>query len=1393
MNKKIWGVIFIFICLNAFSQQNYLYFKNNSAKSKKTNPQPVRVYEDMGLKGIEIEYIFEGANVFQKTQNGIQYQTINIKDFATTEEVGKPALPCHTDIIAIPQNATLNIKIISYESKVYNNYLIYPALKLAVDKYGAPNPEFEIDKNFYSQDIDYPANLVDIVEIQKIRGSSLALVKIHPIQYNPKKKKLTVYANIKYKIEFTGGSKFIDSKQNSFHFLELYSNIMLNNKEIKNEITKASKKLQNTSKGNSKNYIIVTQDQYLQAADSLAKWKNQMGYSVEIISKPIWYSSQVKSEIANRYNSWTPKPDYVVFLGDHQNVPGQIITNSMGDDFATDLYYTCMDGGNDYYPDMARGRISVTTPTQAMMVIQKIINYERNPFNNNLFYKKGMNAAYFQDDDNNGYADRRFSLTSEDVLNYLTSQQSINVTRVYKTATTTNPLYWNNGTYANGEAVPNYLRKPTFPWTGNNTDINNAINNADGLLYVLHRDHGYEIGWGDPNYTNSDIDNLNNANRLPVVFSINCLTGKFLEAECFSEKFLRRPNGGTAGIFGHAEVSYSGYNDGLSIGLIDAIWANPGIIPNFTGNGDNPQGTPTAHSPIYTLGDVANQGLTRMVQTWGNNQYTFELLHYFGDPSMKIWTNNPISITASHPNTINCISDTSFTINNASCPDALASLVANGELIGSVQLVNGNGTIYFPHIYGNQAILTLSKHNYRPYTSNIIVNGGCVNAKFSVSAGRACVSDSIYVTDLSTGNILSYNWNFGADANPATSNNPQPLGIIYSTSGNKTINLTLTDINNNTYTFSNVLFIDPLCKYTIPATSTDSSNACSGILQDNGGMGEYSNNTNGFFRIRVPGAANITLNFNSFDFNASDDIIIYDGENTLSPSLGTFSGNSLPNGGNISSTSNVISIQQITNSTLTKPGFELSWLCNMPAAPIANFKISDTLTCKGEIKFTDISNNLPTNWLWDFGDGTTSNLQHPIHNYQLNGQYSVKLLITNLYGQDSVIKTNILKINRPNTPTFSGNTTNCGAINFSLTASGSGTINWYNSLTSIIPIDTGNIFNTGIISANTNLYIENQTFASSKYGGKSDNSGGGGYFNNTNIHFLMFNCNTPSILKSVKVYAASSGNRTINLRNSNGQIIATKTLMIQQGESRINLNFKIPQGNNFQLEAAANPNLYRNNAACNYPYQIGSSISITKSSATQSPTAFYYFFYDWEIQDEVCISSRIPIEIHVNTTVPNTDFSYNINNLTVNFNNLTTEANSYYWDFGDGNQSTTTNPTHTYANSGNYQVKLITTNICGNDSIIKPLALSLGIDNFNNQNILISPNPTKGSVFITIIKPEKYDRICIFNTSGQVVFDENFDNKNENMILQIDNLSKGIYYLHLYSNHQFITKKIVKL
>ncbi len=68
---------------------------------------------------------------------------------------------------------------------------------------------------------------------------------------------------------------------------------------------------------------------------------------------------------------------------------------------------------------------------------------------------------------------------------------------------------------------------------------------------------------------------------------------------------------------------------------------------------------------------------------------------------------------------------------------------------------------------------------------------------------------------------------------------------------------------------------------------------------------------------------------------------------------------------------------------------------------VASFSTSSGLYPNNPINFTDMSTNNPTSWLWDFGDGTTSNLQNPIHSYTTPGTYTVNLTVNNCGGTTS--------------------------------------------------------------------------------------------------------------------------------------------------------------------------------------------------------------------------------------------------------------------------------------------------------------------------------------------------------------------------------------------------------
>ncbi|NIM50597.1 MAG: PKD domain-containing protein, partial [Gemmatimonadales bacterium] len=95
-----------------------------------------------------------------------------------------------------------------------------------------------------------------------------------------------------------------------------------------------------------------------------------------------------------------------------------------------------------------------------------------------------------------------------------------------------------------------------------------------------------------------------------------------------------------------------------------------------------------------------------------------------------------------------------------------------------------------------------------------------------------------------------------------------------------------------------------------------------------------------------------------------------------------------------------------------------------PVPPVADFSGNPTsgpppLT----VYFTDLSTGDPTAWDWTFGDGGTSQAQHPSHQYTAVNTYTVSLIAYNQYGQDTETKVDYITV-------YEGPTQSChvGAI-----------------------------------------------------------------------------------------------------------------------------------------------------------------------------------------------------------------------------------------------------------------------------------------------------------------------------------------------------------------------------
>ena len=96
------------------------------------------------------------------------------------------------------------------------------------------------------------------------------------------------------------------------------------------------------------------------------------------------------------------------------------------------------------------------------------------------------------------------------------------------------------------------------------------------------------------------------------------------------------------------------------------------------------------------------------------------------------------------------------------------------------------------------------------------------------------------------------------------------------------------------------------------------------------------------------------------------------------------------------------------------------------ARPMANFSVpAEDIPAAKTFTFNNETEKAQT-YLWDFGDGTTSNLQNPSVVFNNLGTYTVKLVASNAQGNDSITKTAYITVASCNNIEVDINTDNYG-------------------------------------------------------------------------------------------------------------------------------------------------------------------------------------------------------------------------------------------------------------------------------------------------------------------------------------------------------------------------------
>lgn len=166
-----------------------------------------------------------------------------------------------------------------------------------------------------------------------------------------------------------------------------------------------------------------------------------------------------------------------------------------------------------------------------------------------------------------------------------------------------------------------------------------------------------------------------------------------------------------------------------------------------------------------------------------------------------------------------------------------------------------------------------------------------------------------------------------------------------------------------------------------------------------------------------------------------------------------------------------------------------------------------------------------------------------------------------------------------------------------------------------------------------------------------------------------------------------------------------------------------------------------------------------------------------------CGSDTVCTELQVLCPLPDAGFTHSNTAFGVSFTNLSSGADSWHWNFGDGSSDVSESPTHVYTAAGTYQVCLRAENGCGADSLCTQVTVAgdAGLAGTDIQEITLYPNPASGFVTLSFGNNEAPAglHIRVYDISGRQVAVPVAAKGTGGIQLDVSALSPGMYRMRL--------------
>lgn len=140
------------------------------------------------------------------------------------------------------------------------------------------------------------------------------------------------------------------------------------------------------------------------------------------------------------------------------------------------------------------------------------------------------------------------------------------------------------------------------------------------------------------------------------------------------------------------------------------------------------------------------------------------------------------------------------------------------------------------------------------------------------------------------------------------------------------------------------------------------------------------------------------------------------------------------------------------------------------------------------------------------------------------------------------------------------------------------------------------------------------------------------------------------------------------------------------------------------------------------------------------------------------------------------------------FTNNSTDADSYQWDFGDGNSSIEASPMHQFGSEGIYEVELVASNDCRSDTVVNMVDIIILALDHDIPDVLVYPTIASDHLVIKneSSKPLTYE---LRSMNGGLIL--HGDSSEAETNLSTGTLKDGIYFLQVYVDEKSLRRKII--